>query len=261
MDVADFPRVVAAGVALRVLPEVDSTNRFLADHPGDPSTWSAVVTDRQTAGRGRQERQWQSPAGWGVALSVQPPRSVPPVPIHPEWLGWLSLVVGCSLAEAIAPVVAGRVSVKWPNDVHIAGKKVAGILGEVTARQDVIIGVGLNLFFPADQLPTPEATSLTLHGDLSPGGIDHLLQRFFTTVMHRLPAIREGVSPETKRWVESWVDTIGVAVRVTLPGGKNLEGVAVGLGADGSLTVHPYDASPPVAISVGDIVHLRHRGV
>jgi BirA family biotin operon repressor/biotin-[acetyl-CoA-carboxylase] ligase len=260
MDETDFPSVVGSGVVLRVLAEADSTNRFLAEHPGDPTTWSVVVTDHQTAGRGRQGRQWESPAGRGVALSIQPPRRVLPEPLHPEWLGWLALIVGCSLAEAIAPAVADRVSVKWPNDVQIAGKKVAGVLGEVTARQDVIIGVGLNLFYPADQLPTPDATSVTLHGDLAAEGVDHLLHRFLTTLMRRLPDIRNEVSGETRRWVESWVDTLDTVVRVLLPSGDTVEGVATGLGHDGSLIVTPPNQPTPVAISVGDIVHLRHRG-
>jgi BirA family biotin operon repressor/biotin-[acetyl-CoA-carboxylase] ligase len=89
--------------------------------------------------------------------------------------------------------------------------------------------------------------------------VDQVLHDFLTIVMQRLPDITGGVPRETKQWVESWVDTLGQNIRATLPGGDTLVGIAVGLGDDGSLTIAPRHSPHPVALSVGDIVHLRHR--
>lgn len=259
MEWADFPRVAALGIHLRVVAQTESTNRFLSDNPGAALSWSAVVTDHQTAGRGRSGRSWESPAGLGVAVSIQLPRDIVPAKREASWLGWVSLIAGSSLAEALSLQVDAEVAVKWPNDVYLQGKKVAGILGEVTPAGDVIVGMGINLFYRPDQLPTPEATSLSLHGVLPADTADVVLAGFLETFTTVTPGIRGGVNQWTADWVTSWLGTLGRDVRVTTPGGETINGVAVALGPDGSLIVGVEGSSRELRVAVGDIEHLRHR--
>lgn len=255
----DFPRVTAQGVWLSVLDTTESTNLFLADNPGPSDSWSLVITDNQTSGRGRAGRRWTTLPRRGLALSIQFPVFVVPSPVHHGWLGWLSLIVGTALADAIARVGVPHVSVKWPNDVHIDGKKVAGILGEITPHSRVVVGVGINLFYDSYELPTPESTSLGLHHALPPDIADQVMADVLETLMRVMPQVTNSVPRGISEWVESRLGTINKTVRVTTPAGDTIVGVATGLADDGALLVQPHGSRTEVAVSVGDIEHLRHE--
>lgn len=127
---------------------------------GAPSG-SVVVAGRQTAGRGRRGRVWLAPEGGSLAFSLLwrlAPTSPPP-------LG-LSLAVGVAVARALEGFGAAGVSLKWPNDVLLAGRKLAGILIELAPMRGrglaVIIGIGLNLRLPADFPDGPELRAADL---------------------------------------------------------------------------------------------------
>ena len=259
MTVDDFSRVTAQGVWLRVLDTTESTNRFLADHPGPEDSWSVVITDDQTSGRGRAGRQWTTLPGRGLAVSIQLPQSLVPNPVHHGWLGWLSLIVGTALGDAMAHIGIPHVSVKWPNDVHIDGKKVAGILGEITPHSRVVVGVGVNLFYETHELPTPESTSLGLHHTLPPDIADQVVAEVLEALMRVMPQVTSSVPEDIRQWVESRLGTINKTVRVTTPAGDTIVGVAMGLADDGALMVLPHGSRTEVAVSVGDIEHLRHE--
>ena len=254
-----FPRVLSTGVHLEVLDHTESTNRQLADHPGPPDVWSVVITDNQTSGRGRAGRRWTTLPGRGLAVSIQLPESLIPSPLHHGWLGWLSLIVGTALADAMASVGVSHVSVKWPNDVHIDGKKVAGILGEITLDNRVVVGMGVNLFYDVNELPTPESTSLSRHHILPPDVADQLVAGVLETLMRVMPRITSTVPEDIRQWVDSRLGTINKTVRVTTPAGNTIVGVATGLADDGALRVQPHGSHTEVAVSVGDIEHLRHE--
>ena len=117
---------------------------------------TAVVAEEQTAGRGRAGRSWQAPPGTAILLSVL---LRPPLPA--ARLGPLPLVVGAAVAEALETVAGVEPRLKWPNDVWLAERKVAGVL--VTAREganpSVVLGIGLNVNTPELALPAG-ATSL-----------------------------------------------------------------------------------------------------
>ena len=118
-----------------------------------------VVADHQTAGRGRLDRTWETPPGTAVTFSIllrpeTPTRSWP----------WLPLLTGYAVDKAMkaAGIQAG---VKWPNDVIVGDKKVAGILVERIDTPDgpaAVVGVGINVGLTVDQLPVPTATSLEI---------------------------------------------------------------------------------------------------
>jgi len=259
MTFDDLPRLVSQGVHLEILDNTDSTNRYLAENPGPANAWSVVVTDNQSSGRGRAGRQWLSPPGRGLAISMQLPESLVPHPIHQGWLGWLSLIVGAALADAIARMSIARVSVKWPNDVWVDGKKVAGILGEITPDSRVVVGMGVNLFYGEHELPTPESTSLGLHGTLPPDVADQLVSDVLDTLMRVIPRVVGPVPGDIREWVELRLDTLHQTVRITTPTGENLVGEACGLADDGSLLVRLRGSQRVEAVSVGDIDHLRHE--
>ena len=134
---------------LTVLDEVDSTNRYLGRLPPDQQHGHAVVADRQTQGQGRQGRNWHSPPGSNVYLSLGWAIAEPGA--H---LARLPLAIAVFVARAIEKTGVPRSGIKWPNDVQIEGRKVAGILVELRPRQQggstAVIGVGVNVSMPAD---------------------------------------------------------------------------------------------------------------
>ena len=134
----------------------ESTQRVLED---DAPVGAVAATDEQTAGRGRLGRDWLAPAGSSVLASVVLHPDVPN-----ENLAELSLVAGRACAQALAEVAQVVPTVKWPNDVLIDGRKVAGILAEARDGR-VLLGIGINVHQTAEQLPERvdhPATSLLL---------------------------------------------------------------------------------------------------
>jgi len=131
-----------------------STQRLLDGAPEG----AVAATDEQTEGRGRLGRSWHAPAGSSLLFSIVLEPAVPSSRL-PE----LSLVAGAAVAEAISSETGLETTVKHPNDVLIGGRKVAGILAE-SADGRVVLGIGINVTQPRGELPTAEATSLTLEG-------------------------------------------------------------------------------------------------
>jgi BirA family biotin operon repressor/biotin-[acetyl-CoA-carboxylase] ligase len=134
----------------------ESTQRLLGD---DAPVGAVAATDEQTAGRGRLGRDWVAPPGSSVLASVVLQPDVPTAN-----LAELSLVAGRACAQALAEVAEVVPTVKWPNDVLIDGRKVAGILAEAREGR-VALGIGINVHQTAEQLPERAehpATSLLL---------------------------------------------------------------------------------------------------
>jgi BirA family biotin operon repressor/biotin-[acetyl-CoA-carboxylase] ligase len=159
---------------LEVVAEVASTNdrAIAAGRAGQPEGL-AVLADRQTAGRGRKGRVWASPAGVGLYTSIllrpaQPPARIPV----------LALVAGLGVVEAIEEVCGLPARLKWPNDVLVAGRKVAGILAETASTDErvghVVVGLGINVNHGPAEFPealSPTAISLAMAaGRLIPRG-------------------------------------------------------------------------------------------
>lgn len=134
-----------AGSRIYYYPETDSTNiriRQLADEGAPHGT--LAVADMQTAGRGRRGRTWESPAGSSIYMSIllRPD-------LMPSAAPSLTLAMACSVAEGIMDCEDVNVQIKWPNDVIINGRKLVGILTEMSTQVDYIehvtIGVGINV--------------------------------------------------------------------------------------------------------------------
>jgi BirA family transcriptional regulator, biotin operon repressor / biotin---[acetyl-CoA-carboxylase] ligase len=144
------------GHVYRYAATTDSTQRMLAE---DEAEGAVAVAEEQTEGRGRLGRAWEAPAGTSVLVSVLLLPAVE-APRLPE----LSLVAGGAVAQAIAEVTGLEPAIKFPNDVLLGGRKVAGILAE-SSEGRVVLGIGVNANQTLEQLPVgakTEPTSLRL---------------------------------------------------------------------------------------------------
>ncbi|HEV8585070.1 MAG TPA: biotin--[acetyl-CoA-carboxylase] ligase [Methylomirabilota bacterium] len=215
------------------LPRVDSTQAIAFDLAAQGAAdRTVVVTDYQAAGRGRRGRAWDAPAGTSLLTSILVrPRGTP------ERWGGYSLASALAVADALARVAGLGARLKWPNDVLVGGRKIAGILLESRLPAGggdgvIAVGIGVNLgqrAFPAGL--AARATSVVLEtGRLieRDAALAALLEAF-DGWRARLEA--EGLEPVRQRWL-ALADTIGRRVSV-----DGLTGVAVDLDADGALVL------------------------
>ncbi|MAE71007.1 MAG: biotin--[acetyl-CoA-carboxylase] ligase [Gemmatimonadetes bacterium] len=214
---------------------------------------SIVVAREQTGGRGRHGRVWSSPRDLGLYLSVLlrvPPSSPPIAPLAPA--------AGLAVAEALSPIVAAPVGLKWPNDVRIGRKKVAGLLAHADSRRgridSVVLGVGINIFQDADDFP-PElrgvATSLILEGG-SVGGPDVVLAALLPRLENRIDTVFAG---DFQSLVPGWnaaCDHLGRPVEI-LHGGDSIKGRAIGIDAQGRLRLSDRDGKER-AVGAGELI-------
>ncbi|MEW6646395.1 MAG: bifunctional biotin--[acetyl-CoA-carboxylase] ligase/biotin operon repressor BirA [Pseudomonadota bacterium] len=226
------PITRAALQSLTLLPTVDSTNAWLMRQREGCGTM-ACLAEHQGAGRGRRGRQWCSPFGSNLYLSLRCR--------FDEGMGRLA---GLSLAVALAVVRALReadiddVGVKWPNDIFLQGRKLGGILLEVSGESAgpcwVVIGIGLNVSMPPTagrMVDQPWADLASMHGGLSRNRLagrllHHLLEVIATFQRHGLAAFEQ-------EWRQvDWL--YGKPLRLLQPGGET-HGIGRGIAADGSL--------------------------
>ncbi|MGK5115663.1 MULTISPECIES: biotin--[acetyl-CoA-carboxylase] ligase [unclassified Geodermatophilus] len=241
--------------SVRVVDEVGSTNAdLLAAAADDAPEGTVLVAEYQASGRGRLDRTWVSPPGAGLTVSLL---LRPDVPVARR--GWLPLLAGVALAEAVGEVPGVRASLKWPNDLLDAGgAKLAGILAEVGSGA-VVVGVGLNVSTTVGELP-PGGTSLALAAG-RPVDRAAVLLAFLRGLERRyLPwvaALGDPVGTGLAHDYLAWSSTVGATVAVALPDGSVLEGVAESVDWDGRLVVRT--AQGPVELASGDVRHVRTR--
>jgi BirA family biotin operon repressor/biotin-[acetyl-CoA-carboxylase] ligase len=238
---------------LRVVAETGSTNADVAAAAlAGAGEGLVVVAELQTAGRGRADRTWQAPLRSGLALSVL----LRPTAPRDTW-GWLPLVAGLAVAGPVADLSGLELGLKWPNDVLVADRKLAGLLAEVV-DDAVVLGIGLNVSLREDELPVPTATSLAVEGsevvDREPvlrAVLRDLGRRYRAFEEHNGDAGAAGLHDAYR----AACTTIGRAVRVTLPGDRVLEGDAVDVDSSGRLVVRTTTGTE--ALAAGDVVHVR----
>ncbi len=210
---------------------------------------TVVCADVQGRGRGRMGRVWSSPQGKGVYLSVILRPQMPPSQV--ARLTLLSAVAACEAVNRVSGVGAG---IKWPNDLLVRGRKLAGILTELNAEFDrvrfVVIGIGINVHGGRGHLPAV-ATSLKqeLKRDVSRVEVAREVLRSLEQWYTR--ALKSGFPVVFERWKELSV-TIGRRVSLRGPEGIR-EGEAVGLDEDGGLLVR-LDSGETVKKISGDVV-------
>jgi len=250
-SVPEFGPAVAFGLDapfdIEYHDSIDSTNRRARDLVAAGREPVVVVADEQTGGRGRLDRTWASPGG-GIWLSVL---VRPEVPAAHAPVYTLAAAVATTRAVREAGVEA---SIKWPNDVLVGGRKLAGILTEMEGEADriewLVVGIGLNANVDPGEVPAEGVTSLRAErGDVDRRVLTQRLLEEFDH-LHRnhgavLPAWRE------------YADTLGRRVRVET-GGRTVEGEAVGIEFPGTLEIDTGDGT--VTVAAGDCEHLRPTG-
>jgi BirA family transcriptional regulator, biotin operon repressor / biotin---[acetyl-CoA-carboxylase] ligase len=248
----------ALWTAIDVKERTGSTNADVAvEARAGTAEGLVVVAEQQTAGRGRLDRQWESPPRAGIALSVL----LRPAGVPVTRLGWLPLLAGVALVETVRRQAELDAVLKWPNDLLVDDRKCAGILAEAVPEPTpaVVLGIGLNVTLSADELPRPDATSLVLagaaHTDRDP--LVRALLRELADWYRRWSDV--GGDPERSGLRDGYrlyCATLGRRVEVALPGGGTLSGTASDVDSEGRLVVTAADRSL-TAVAAGDIVHVR----
>ncbi len=254
----DFPLASAQASQIRWVSSTGSTISDLIAQAAELVDFSVLITDEQMSGRGRSGRSWEAPSGSSMMASVL----LRPNSVAATQFSWLPLIAGLSLANAVSSFGgAKRAMVKWPNDVLIGDFKVAGVLSEALPDlSGVVIGTGLNIFQSREQLPVETASSLSVEGIAVPS-IDAVLAEYLKHLRRNyddfISCRGELAGTDLLQAIKNSCATIGRAVRVILPGDKEILGEAIDIDDLGRLVV-AHDGKH-TTVSVGDIVHLRHN--
>jgi BirA family transcriptional regulator, biotin operon repressor / biotin---[acetyl-CoA-carboxylase] ligase len=249
---------------VEVVESTGSTNADLLARARDGEPEGAVlVTEHQQAGRGRMGRTWITPPRAALTFSLL----VRPETVPPARRGWLPLLTGVAVAEAITDVTDVPATLKWPNDVLSPQGKLVGILAEA-AGDAIVVGIGLNVSTEAAELPDRGPGALPAASLLTAGAKvldrNRLLLAILDAFERRYLAWRAAAGdPDRSGLRAAYVErsgTIGRQVRAELPGGQALSGSAVGVDADGRLLVRSSagpSSAGTVPVAAADVVHLR----
>jgi BirA family biotin operon repressor/biotin-[acetyl-CoA-carboxylase] ligase len=233
-----------------VVTETGSTNADLLARAaaGEDIDGAVLIAESQTSGRGRHGRSWSTPPRSQVALSV----GVGVGDVAGDAWGWLPLLTGVAVVDAVAEVANVAAGLKWPNDVLVGTGKLAGILAEVAAPAPVVVvGLGLNV----TEAPDPAATSLSRLGATvdRPVLTDAVLRHLAARIGDWRAA--GGADAALAADYRARSVTIGNRVRASLPGDRVIEGLAADVDDLGRLRIDTGD--DVVTVSAGDITHLR----
>ncbi|ERM13576.1 bifunctional biotin--[acetyl-CoA-carboxylase] synthetase/biotin operon repressor [Pantoea ananatis BRT175] len=218
---------------IAVIPVIDSTNQYLLERMHSLPSGSVCLAEYQQAGRGRRGRHWFSPFGANLYMSMywcleQGPAAA---------MG-LSLVIGIIMAETLRSLGVQDVRVKWPNDIYLHDRKLAGILVELTGKTgdaaQIVIGAGINL-----AMRTAEAAQINQGWiNLQEAGVTINRNELAATLINRLrealPVFeQEGLTPFVTRWAE--LDNFINRPVKLLIGEREVHGIARGIDNQGGL--------------------------
>ena len=236
-------------LAFRTVQSTNDIAATQAEHGAPEGT--IVVADQQTRGRGRLGRTWFSSAGTGIYLSIVLKPKFPP-----EDAPGLSLLTALALAETLEKTCKGGVKIKWPNDVLLGGRKVAGILTELSADRNkiahVIVGVGVNVnhgagHFPDDLRDT--ATSVRLYQKRKVDRVA-LLKRFLGQFEQEYAAYKKYRLKKAHRRLRRFSSLLGLQVTV-LAGQNRIVGTARDIDDHGRLVIE--SDGNQLAITAGEV--------
>jgi BirA family biotin operon repressor/biotin-[acetyl-CoA-carboxylase] ligase len=267
--------LAASGIPqLTVVESTGSTNadllRAASEDPGAYPDLTVLAAEYQTAARGRLDRRWEAPARSSVSVSlVLRPVNSDGRPLPTQSYSWLSLLSALALREVLLETAGLPAELKWPNDVLVRGRKIAGILAQLgplegSAVPPVVLGTGLNVSLTTAELPVPTATSVSLEHPATADRTELLksyLRRFATLYRSFCnadgdPTAGMAGGHSLHKRVEAVLTTLGKQVRAHLPGDQEIIGHASRLDEYGSLMVVDSGGHEHV-ITAGDVVHLR----
>ncbi|HEX4220593.1 MAG TPA: biotin--[acetyl-CoA-carboxylase] ligase [Acidimicrobiales bacterium] len=260
---------------VRWFEELDSTNRYLVNEARHGAGEGlVVVADHQTAGRGRLGRRWEAPPGANLLLSVLLRPSLPLASRH-----LASAVVALAAADACATLGGIAVDLKWPNDLQVNGRKLAGVLAEADLGTEdaerpppIVVGIGINVGWPrppgedgtaqeafrngGELAALADSATSLLRESGRPVDRLRLLDRLLAELE---PRVSELDSPQGRNGqaadLQARCSTIGRRVRVDTTEGT-MTGTATAVTAEGHLVVD-VDHQGPRTVVVGDVIHLR----
>lgn len=222
-----------------------STQTDLAElvNSNSAKTGDVLATEFQTAGRGRLDRTFEAAPGSALLFSF----FIKPNRVRNDW-GFISHLAALSMQEVISHDHPTKVWLKWPNDILIGDKKVAGLLAQAT-DDGVIIGIGVNVAMTTDELPVETATSLAITGS---NKLDRnlMLGEFLNRFEVNFEKWDNGAD-----FIDSYSEvcaTLGRQVQVEVVGRVNRIGKAISVNKIGALML-----DDGFEVNVGDIVHLR----
>lgn len=224
---------------LKILQQVDSTNRYLLDYSNNLSSGIACFAEYQTAGKGRQGRQWVSPFGHNIYLSIRWN--------YPSGLAaitGLSLAVGVAVMRVLSQYQLNHLGLKWPNDIVYRGKKLAGILVEATGSANgssVVIGLGLNLFMPSKEGCFIQQAWTDLNTLCAPAPDRNLLAANLLNQL--LPVIASYETHGIKAYLEEWrrYDALIDLPATLYLGSQCFTGIVRGIDDEGLLLLEHQD--------------------
>ncbi len=254
----DFDRDRLTGTrfaTVRTYAELDSTNTALVEEArGGASEGLVLVADHQSAGRGRLGRTWSAEPGSALLVSVllRPPLPIDEVPV-------VLMAAGLAACDGVEAAAGFRPGLKWPNDLVVDDRKLAGLLTEATGGPDpgVVLGLGINVSSAA--YPEELKGVATSCEEVASRPVDRgeLLVAFLTALDSRYSAVLAGGGRETTlQAYRADSATVGRRVRVELTTGPALEGEASRVADDGRLVVVD-EAGAEHLVHVGDVKHLR----
>lgn len=235
-----------------VIPVIDSTNQYLLERMHEMESGAACIAEYQQAGRGRRGRQWFSPFGANLYMSMYWRLEQGPAAA----MG-LSLVIGIIMAETLRSLGADDVRVKWPNDIYLNDRKLAGILVELTGKTgdaaQIVIGAGINL-----AMRTADASQINQGWiNLQEAGVtvnrNELAARLINSLREALPLFeQEGLTPFVARWT-ALDNFINRPVKLLI-GEREVHGIARGVDSQGGLLL---EQDGEIKAWVGGEISLR----
>ena len=245
------------GKTIHYLPAVDSTNNFArqrAEQGG--AEGEVVIGETQTEGRGRMGRNWISPPCVNLYLSVilRPRLAAVDVP-------QITLMAAVALADTVGSFIAVRPEIKWPNDILVEGKKLAGVLTESSCEGQrvafVILGIGINVNFPPEAMPDllrERATSLMVWAR-GPISREECARRLIHSLDRCYGELEEGgFSAIAPRW-EAYFRLKGKKVRVEMVT-QAISGTVLGIDRDGTLMLED-DCGGAQRVIAGDVIPME----
>ena len=228
-------------VSVVVLTASTQSDLVACVRAGDARAGDVIAAEFQSGGRGRLTRTFDAPKSSALLFSIY----IEPQRNRDDW-GWIPLIAGVSVAQILSQFNA---QVKWPNDILIDNKKVAGLITEVIGN-GVVIGIGINVAMEPAELPVPTATSLFIEGAQSLTRnqlLPDLLKIFETNFMNW-----DSGRDEIKATYSQMSATVGRKVRVEYPNGQIESAIAVSISDQGELVL-----DTGAHVQAADIVHLR----
>lgn len=241
--------------SVSVLPVIDSTNQYLLDRLPNLSSGDACIAEYQQAGRGRRGRKWFSPFGANLYLSMYWRLEQGPAAA----IG-LSLVIGIVMAEVLHELGADRVCVKWPNDLYLQDRKLAGILVELTGKTgdaaQIVIGAGINLAMRRVEEDVVNQGWINLQEAGIKIDRNQLAVRLINELRQALMTFeQEGLASFLNRW-EKLDNFIHRPVKLII-GEKEIAGISRGIDEQGALLLEQDGVIKPW---IGGEISLRSAG-